>query len=233
MTVRNPVLLAAVIVIFITGCTTTTWQVDKSQPVTPRSYSVYQSPAERSMGKLRRIFLLNVTVPTPKACGGNTIRQPPRSAGTEYLHEEKGYDVIEPTKPGDALSGAESPAIVQLIAAAENAGKSGAVPVPAVLTQLLPDQKIDALMLVESTWSCYNARPEIRWSMALMTLGINELLPETQHQTAMRYYRATLFESASGLPVWQVSILGPGNPDLFEVELFHGLEQAVPALLTQ
>jgi len=233
MTDRNTSTLAAIMVIFITGCTTTTWHVEKSHLVTPRSYSVYRSPTERSIGKLRRIFLVNATVSTPEACRRTDIPQPPRWAGTEYLREEKGYDVVESTKLDDAFAGEDSSAVAQLIAAAESADKPGAVPVSAALARLLPDQKFDALMLVESTWSCYNAMPEIRWSMALLTLGINELFPEREHQIAMRNYRATLFEYASGLPVWQVSILGPENPDLFEVELFHELEQAVPALLTQ
>ncbi len=238
MSARKALPLVAVMTTLISGCANTNWQIDKSQAVTPQSYSVYRSPTKRSIGRLRKILLVNVTVQTPQACSGIRPDSPPRWANMNYLHEEKGYDVIYRPKPGEAITEAERSAIRLLIEMAEKAGQPQAGWTPTAIDPLLlSDQKFDALMLVESSWTCPLVMwPELRWSAGVLSLGLSELFPQSESLETYRYYRATLFETSLGQPVWQSSMrnrYARNGPDFDEHELFSKLEQAVPALLTR
>jgi len=234
----NKLLLIVVMAVFLTGCANTNWQIEKSQSVTPQSYSVYRSPTERSVGKLRKVLLVNVSLPTPEVCRreGNPDYPPPWITPS-YLSEVKGYDVSDIHKLINGLTDTHNAAIRQLVDVAERVGDSGLVAAPTAVSQLLLSEfKFDALMLVESSWDCLKAVPEFRWGMAAMTLGVEECFPNPQYQRVRSYYRATLFEAVSGRPVWQSrvrNIFSRTDSVFDDKKLFSELEQAVPVLLTQ
>ena len=237
--IRRHVIGVAILVTALgSGCSRTTWQTDGSQPLTPSSYSVYESPTPRTVGKLRRILLVNTTSPTPEAChAAGTTALP--GAGKDYLQEEKGYEVIALREPRDNLSDREKSAIAQLAAAADQTHTPVSAQTAAAVRELASlGGKFDALMLVEAGWSCHNAAPAFRWPLTAMTLGMNEVM--TSKRELAPHYRATLFEAATGRPVWQSTVQHAwriGNAEWVkepvERQLFREIEQAVPALLTR
>jgi len=235
---RNAVAVAVLVAALSSGCARTMWQADESQPLTPSSYSIYQSPISRTVGKLRRILLVNTRSPTPEACHAVEPTALP-GAGKDYLQEEKGYEVIDLREPGESFSETEESALAQLAAAADQTHTQVSAQTAAAVRELAsPGRKFDALMLVETGWSCHNAAPAFRWSLTAMTLGLNEVMT-SKRELAPRY-RATLFEAATGQPVWQSTVQHAwrfGNVDWvrepIERQLFREIEQAVPALLTQ
>jgi hypothetical protein len=239
MIAHKVVTVAAVAAALCSGCARTIWQVDESQQLTPSSYSIYQSPTSRTIGKLRRILLVNIATPTPEACLAEEPAVLPR-AEKYYLQEEKGYDVIDLHEPGDNWSEKEQSALAQLTAAADKTEPHVSARTAESVRELAStERKFDALMLVEAGWSCQNAARAFRWSMTAMTLGMNKLMPHGEEHKLAPRYRATLFETATGRPVWQSNVQHAWlivNVDLsepIERQLFQEIEQAVPELLTQ
>jgi hypothetical protein len=245
-------LLAGLACLIVSGCGT--WQT--SEPITPTSYQISREGVSRSVGKLRRMAVLQVEQMAPTACGATAdseavIRPVDLEVRDELLTRRKGYEVIVPdakryaewlVPPGSAAFVGE----VMLWPSTVDDFSAGPL-TRALLERLRLDDLIDGLLILRVQYTCSNAIMPFRGLMAITTLGISEILPDPKLRETYMVYRITVFETSSGRVVWQVGKISSnlqlidsfslrdskvGTPTDME-HLFEDFEPAVPKILTR
>ena len=250
---------AGFVCLVVSGCETAqisksgSWQT--SEPITPTSYQVSRERLSRSVGKLRRMAVLQVEQPAPKACGASGDPAPQFHAVDDELRDEvlarrKGYEVIVPDPQRDAewLMPPGSAAFLQEVMrwppGVEDFPAGPAT--KALLEHLHRVDQVDGLLILRVQDTCGNADPGVRTLVGVFSAGLSEILPNRQMTEVHKFYRAAVFETSSAHVVWQVGLpaddvnlnyyLGPQNqkttPKKME-QVFESLEPATPKVLTR
>lgn len=245
-------LATGLVCLIVPGCGT--WQT--SEPITPASYQISREGVSRSVGKLRRMAVLQVVQAAPKACGATVDAEAAMhpvdlEVREELLARRKGYEVIVPdaeryaewlVPPGSAAFVGE---VMQWPLTVEDFSVGPMTRV--LLERLRLDEQVDGLLVLRVQYTCQNALMPLRGFMAIATLGISEILPDPRLRETYKVYRAAVFETSSGRVVWQVGqnseILrwtdgfSPrdakvGTPTDMQ-RLFEDFESSVPKILTR
>lgn len=239
----------ALLALLLAGCAP--WQ--SSAPVTPSSYSVAREAMPRTLGRLRRLAVIELQRRPPSACDsashGETVAGELSPVVRELLQDRKGYEIVAPDPGADDAAGAD---VVAALAADMARARHGdeamqlAAPARDWLAQLRTRRQVDALLVVLVESTCANAIGLLRGSMALSTLGLSEKYRSPDLIRPETLYAAAAFESASGRLVWRHE-LGRGAVLLDSVrrmggsgtrppgleQLLDPIEPALPKILTR
>lgn len=237
--------LCLAVSVLLTGCAP--WQTQET--VTPSSYQHSRAQVERSVGKLRRLAVLQIHQQAPSEChagsaGEARVTAVPEEVLNEQLRRDKGYEVIEP----DLLAVAQTTSFRSDAFLAEatqwqvtdEAAKVG----PAtrqLLDHLRQRERADGLLVVRVASTCENADRRLRGFLSVMTLGLHAKWPEPRTLELYSACTAWIYESANARLVWQHGITqcDPTLPSRGLMkrtelrELLAPLEAAVPRILTR
>lgn len=244
---RLPTLLTA---LGLAGCAP--WQ--SSAPVTPSSYAQARDVMPRTLGRLRRLVLVELDRAAPKACDAGTDGEVtltvPDAETREILVERKGYELVDPAPDAGHpwLDDGAVQALAQDMRRAEGAGDALqlAAPLRAWLDRLRAEHQVDALFVVQVESTCGNALGPLRGALAIVSLGTSELTKNPELRRLETLYVAAAFESASGRLVWRNEV-GHGAKALDAFRQLRGatagpsplerllepVEPAVPKILTR
>lgn len=229
--IRATVLMAA---LGLSGCAP--WQ--SNAPVTPSSYAQARDVVPRTLGRLRRLVLVELDRASPKACdagtdGEATLTAPDPDARA-ILAERKGYELVDPAPDAGQLWLDDSAvqALAQDMLRARDGGDTLqlAAPVRAQLDRLRAERQVDALFVVEVESTCAMDNTLLRGATAIVTLGMSELTKNPELRRHYSVYTAAAFESASGRLVWHHHVLGSAGSLLDAVRLLKDPAAATPLL---
>lgn len=243
-------LVLAFCTLFLTGCAA--WQT--SQPVTPVSYQASREQIPRQVGKLRRLAAIPLHQEEPSICsetGRGVItlayEDPDYQRAASYLSARKGYEIVE-LDPAIYADRVFPPANAEFLRELSNwsAGSSREdVPGPhvqALVSQARHREMVDGVLIFHIHHNCLIGNSVGRLTLGVLTLGLNELLPDPKSKELYTIYRASILEAITGRPVWRkVSIDHAGNiwtsgrQDAlsYEEDFFNDLEAAIPKILTR
>lgn len=239
----------------LAGCAP--WQ--SGAPVQAVSYQTSREQLPRTVGKLRRLAVLQMRV-VPRGCAGSTegLGRPTalEPAARELLAQRRGYELIEPDAAhplagiGDPADAATVALAADLMAARDPAQPPGTA-LAAWLARLRQDGRVDGLLVLRLEQACLQSSPATRGLLALFSLGVSEVVGLDATQPIEEYLEAAVFETASARMVWR-NVYGrleqqlvkpppaPGGAGRVEavrpwavVHLLEGIEPAVPRLLTR
>ena len=188
----------------------------------------------------------------PPNCRARTNRQ--RSGQAHSRREGKGYELL----PLDAAlyrqwleSPGNQPFLEEITRWSVSSGES--LPIGEqtglLLARLARDRNFDGLLVLHVRHRCPMASDTERDLLGILTLGLNEVLPDPYMFVPFVEYRVSILEAASGRPVWRSQVRPLANPTtsrniptassaypvLYPTleKLFENLEPAVPKLLTR
>lgn len=249
MKTRRPFYLLAASSLLLWGCAPGVWQTE--QTVSPMSYQASFGHIPRNVGKLRRPDVLGIYSQPPKICAPNSdarIMALNPTIMLDYLKTHKGYELseLDATRYQAWISNAYNQEFLkELVEWSANTAKDAPLgPLgTALLEQIKASEKVDGLLLIHIQDSCLLAIPEHRAALALMTLGMNELLPSRDSTELHSICRAAILETTSSKVVWRNSLgmdmshirhfsCQKDNENHMDV-LFKDLEPAIPKLLTR
>jgi len=233
------------------------WQT--SAPVTAVSYQASREQLPRTVGKLRRLAVLQVRV-VPRVCAGGTDDvgrpTPVDPTARDLLTQRKGYELMEPDAAhplagvGDPLDATSAALVVDLLAAKDAEQPPGPA-LAAWLGRLREGERVDGLLVLKQEVSCLKSSPATRGLLALFTFGVSEAVGLDATQPMAEYLDVVVFETASSRMVWRnvygrveqelvkppPSLTGPGRKDAVHAwaiaHVLEALEPAVPRLLTR
>lgn len=233
------------------------WQT--SAPVTPVSYQTSREQLPRTVGKLRRLAVVQLRL-VPQGCAGGTDGAWQLTAldptARELLAQRKGYELIEPDA-AHPLADVGDPRIatsVQLVAdllAVKDATMPPGPALAAWLSQLREDERVDGVLVLKQEVACLKSATATRGLLALGTFGLSEVLPADFSQPMAEYLEVVVLETASARLVWRnvygrleqelvkppMTFKGPVRGDALRVwsmtYVLKPLEPAVPRLLTR
>lgn len=233
------------------------WQT--SAPVTPVSYQISREQLPRTVGKLRRLAVVQLRL-VPQGCAGGTDGAWQLTAldptAREILAQRKGYELIEPDAAhrlagvGDRLDATTAPLVAELLAAKDAALPPGSA-LAGWLARLREVERVDGVLVLKQEVACLKSSTATRGLLALFTFGISEVLPADFSQPMAEYLEVVVLETASSRLVWRnaygrleqelvkppMTFNGPMRGDALRVwsmtHVLQPLEPAVPRLLTR
>jgi hypothetical protein len=233
---------ACVAVILLHGCASE-WRTEG--PAKPITYQVPAYRAERSVGNLRRLAILppqmkrvghfSIPVAQEDKASRPSGQSLSRDAAT-FLATEKGYETILVTDAEGAwrpqlLVHSEFGSVQELAATWEVARTDSEV--EAAVRRIGQAYGADGVVAL---WTEYMAAEEDESESVTQGL-LNIFLVNIPlfYSMSHSYAGATIFETATGRPVWKVELAGPDSPALSRpgkvvpaVRLFENLENAIP-----
>lgn len=232
------------------------WQT--SAPVRAVSYQTSREHVPRTVGKLRRLAVLQVRL-VPRGCADSTDGQGRLTAldptARMLLAQRKGYELLEPDAAhplagvGDPLDGTTRTLVADLLAASDAAH----IPGPALaawLDRMREAERVDGLLVLKQEIVCFKAMPLTRVMGALLSFGVTEALGDATQPVA-EYLDAVVFETASSKMVWRnrygrleqelvkppMMPTGEGRMEAIRAwsmeHVLGAIEPAVPRLLTR
>lgn len=229
------------------------WQ--SPDPVTPVSYQTSRDRMERTVGKLRRLAVIELDQDAPSACV-KTLDEQARlvevdSVVATVLTERKGYEVVapDPERHAELRVGADgTPLVQELLAAGAQTQTAIGGPVTRDLLQRLREQdRVDGLLVLYARRTCQNALPGFRQFMIVGTLGLSELMVDPKLLAQETGYSAFVFETEAARVVWRNkygalaqgwdAYVSSGKTDRDAMSpvgrLIDAIEPAVPKLLVR
>lgn len=247
---RELSLLLAICALFLTGCAA--WQT--SQPVTPVSYQASREKIPRQVGKLRRLAAIPIHQEEPSICSENgrgvttlAYDDPDYRRAASYLSARKGYEIVE-LDPATYADWLLPPANEEFLRELSNWSASSSreeAPGPhvqALVNQARNREMVDGVLVFHIHRNCFMGNSAGRLTLGILTLGLNELLPDPRSKELYTTYRACILEAISGHPVWRDDTIDharnlwtSGHQDAlsFEDNFFNDLEPAIPKILTR
>lgn len=227
------------------------WQ--SPAPVTPASYQSARDRIERTVGKLRRLAVLQVVQEANSNCGEGLSERaalaPVTEAVRSLLAESKGYELADAGLPAGATEPADpatAPLVKELLQLGAGPADAACGPLTcALLARLRQEQRVDGLLVLHTRYTCPNALPGFRPLIAIFSLGLSEALPEAQLRDLVPLHAAFVFDTGSGHVLWRhgvgltAQILAPQEAarlhgGFLGVEaVLEGIEPAVPKILVR
>lgn len=229
----------------LSGCAP--WQTQEA--VTPSSYQHSRAQVERSVGKLRRLAVLQIHQQAPSECHAGSAGEArftavPDEVLDQQLRHDKGYEVIVP----DLLAVAQTTSFRSEAFLAEatqwqvsdETAKVGPT-TRQLLDHLRQRERADGLLVLRVASTCENADRRLRGLLSVMTLGLHAKWPEPRTLELFSDCTAWIYESAKARLVWQhrITQCDPTLPSRGLMkrtelrELLAPLETAVPRILTR
>lgn len=232
------------------------WQT--STPVSAVSYQFSREQVPRTVGKLRRLAVLQVRV-VPRGCADSTdglgrlIALDPTARA--LLSQRKGYDLLEPDAAhplagvGVPLDATTQTLVADLLAARDAAHAPGPA-LAAWLGHIRDAERVDGVLVLKQEIVCFKAMPVTRVLGALLSFGVTEALGDATQPVA-EYLDAAVFETVSSRMVWRnvygeleqtlvkppMRVTGPGREAAIRAwsieHVLGAIEPAVPRLLTR
>lgn len=241
--------------IALSGCAP--WQ--SNAPVTTVSYQSSREQIPRTVGKLRRMAVLQLRL-LPQVCEGgadDAFHLVPLDKGArELLSQRKGYELIETDLPQLSVGPGDSTnaALVADLQASMDPARPPGPSLDAWLSRLRKDERVDGLLVLRQEMPCLSAEPALRALIAVGTFGVSELAGAMGGDFAKPYAEfldVVVFETASSRVIWRNAygrleqelvkppwtIKRPRRQDAFHAwainYLIEPIEPAVPRLLTR